>query len=307
MANEIVTSGIGDLTTTEIVTGLWLQSLADRNALPNHPALLKVPSPAGRGSTTIKVPQIGLMGYDLMATATEGSSTANSALVDASTTLAIAPKMKVYEASDLARLIDALGVLNPQVMAMDALISASVTLRDMVANLCDTFTTTVGTSGVNASVANWLDVIATLEIAKVQGPYLGILHPRQWADIREDAALNSGGAIVWNAGAQGILDAMKGLGYQGNFLGVDVFTTTSIPTVNAGADRGGGVFGRGAIVWTDAPPPVDPDLPQLLVGDRVLFEKDRTARAQLTAYVMSYYVGAAEAIDLAGVTLATDA
>ena len=307
MANEITYTSISDQAVAEVITGLWLQSLADRNALPNHPALLKLPSPEGRGSTTIKVPQIGLMGYDLMTSTSDGSAVANTALTDASTTLAIARKSKSYEATDLARIVDANGVLNPMAMALDALVSGSVTLRDMVANLVNSFATTFGTSGVNASFQNFLDAITALEIAKVQGPYMGILHPVQWGDIRSDTSTNSGGAVQWNAGAQRVLDAMKGLGAQGNYWGVDVFTTTSVPTANAGADRAGGVFGRGAIVWTDAPVPLDPDLPQLAIGDRILFEKDRTPKSGLTAYVSHYYVGAAEAIDLCGVSLITDA
>jgi len=255
----------------------------------------------------IKVPHVGLMGYDLMATATEAVDVANTALTDSSSTVTVVQKSKVYQASDLARIMDSRGVINMNTFAVDAVATSGATLLSMIANLVDNFATTVGATGVNATFANYLELIATLEIAKVQGPYLAILHPRQWADIRADVATASGGAIQWNAGSQALLDMMKGLGAQGNFCGADVFTTSHVPTANAGADRAGGMFGRGAILWADGTVDTEGDPNRMVIGDKVLFERDRSARAGLTAYVSHRYLGAAEGIDLAGVSLITDA
>ena len=307
MSNEIIYSSIGDLALSETLAGVVVQLLADRNALRNHPALIRLPSVNGIGSTAQKISEIGLMGYNLLTSTTDGDAVANTALTDGSAVVTVARYSKSYEASDLARLIDSQGIINAQMMAMDAVVSASVTLRDIIANLVDNFATVVGTTTVDATIENFLDAITALEVAKVEGPYLGVLHPVQWADIRKDAALNSGGAIQWNSGSQMLLDQMKGLGMKGNFLGVDVFTTTSVPTANGGADRAGGIFGRGALAWASGTVVADPDLPQLAVGEFVMFEKDRTAKSGLTAYVSHSYLGASEVIDLAGVSLITDA
>jgi hypothetical protein len=308
MADEITFSSLlANQAESEILSGLYLMALADRNALPAHPALFRVPGVAGRGSITQKIPQIGLMGYDLLASTGDGSAVANTALTDYSNTLAVARYSKSYESTDLARLVDAYGVLRPEVMAMDAVVSVASTLLSLHANLVDNFATTVGASGVDATLENVLDAITSLEINKVKGPFLGILHPVQWGDVRKDAALNAGGAIQWNAGSQQMLDAMKGLGYQGNFLGVDFFTSTHVPTANAGADRAGGIFGHGAIAYVLDSIEADPDLPQVSIGGEVLFEKSRTAKSGLTAYVSHAYMGASEQIDLCGVSVITDA
>jgi hypothetical protein len=307
VADEIVLGSIGDLSTTEVLGGDYLLLLADRNALPNHPALMYVGDVAGRGSNVIKVPHIGLFGYDLAATGTEGVDVANTALTDSSSTVTVVQKSKVYQASDAARIIDAQGLIRMDTFAVDAVATSGATLLSMIANLVDNFATTVGTTTVDATFANFLECIATLEIAKVQGPYLGMFHPRQWADIRADVATASGGAIQFNAGSQALLDAMKGLGLQGSFCGVDVFTTTHVPTANGGADRAGGMFGRGAILWADGTVPVESDPNQMILADKVLFERIRSGRAGLTAYATHRYVGAAEGIDLAGVSLITDA
>jgi hypothetical protein len=255
----------------------------------------------------MKVSHAGLMGYDLLVSTTDGTSTANTALTDGSTTITVAPFVKVYERSDMMASIRS-DLLAQDRFAMDALVSASATKLSVFANLVDNFSTTVTNSGVNATFANYLELIALLEIAKVQGPYLGIFHPRQWADIRADVAAASGGAIQFNAGSQAVIDRMKGLGYQGMFAGADVWTTSHVPTANAGADRAGGMFGAGAILHADMTVSTEGNSDAIALDDgRIIFERDRTARSQLSAWVTTMYFGAAEGIDAAGVSLITDA
>ena len=308
MADEILYSTIGDLALSEQLSGLVVQLLADRNALPNHPALMRLPSINGIGSTTQKISEIGLMGYDKLASVAESAVAANTALTDGSVTVAVSRYSKAYEASDLARLVDSQGIVNAPMMALDAVISASVTLRDIIANLVGNFSNTVGSTGVDATFVNFLDATTQLEVSNVEGPYLAILHPVQFADIRKDMVTTTGGAIQYNAGSQALLDGMKGsAGYRGLLAGVDVYTTTDVPDVNGGADFGGGMFGRGALAYATGIVPADPDLPQVNVGEFTLFEKDRTARSALTAYVSHAYLGASEVIDTAGVSIITDA
>jgi hypothetical protein len=310
MAQEIVFSGLGDQVLTEALTGKFIQLLADRNAMPSHPALVAgyQRDARGAGSNTFKVPHVGIFGYDILATGTEGSSTANTALSDGSSTITVVQKDKVYEYSDLVRMVDANNVITTDVFALDAVISAGATMMDLLANLVDNFSSTVGSSGVNATAANFLELKTTLNIAMVQGPYMALLHPRQWGDIVQDVTTASGGAIQWNPGSQAIISGMQGLGYQGVFMGVDVFTTTRVPTANAGADRAGGMFGAGAIVWADGTIPLDsPDSNQMVVGDKILFERVRAGRAGLTAMVTRKFIGMSEGLDGAGASLITDA
>ncbi|WP_290608031.1 hypothetical protein [Janthinobacterium sp.] len=309
MANEIIISGLGDQTTTEVLAGKILLLLADRNALPSHPALMYAGSVNGRGSNVLKVPHVGLMGYDLAALTSEGTAVTNTALTDASSTITVVRYSKVYQASDQARMIDANGVLNIDFFAMDAVVTQAATLLSLVANVTDDFTATQGTSGADATFANFLDCITTLEVAKVIGPFLGILHPQQWGDIRKDIATASGGAVQWNGGSQAMLDkAMKGLGAQGNFCGVDVFTTAYVPNANAAADRAGGIFGPGAVLWGDGVIPLEADPNQAhLNGGKILFERVRTGASGYTGYVSHMEAGVSLGINACGVSLITDA
>lgn len=303
---QILYSNLGDALVSEVLSGDFLLLNADRNALPNHPALYKAEDFSGMGSSTIKIPQVGLMGYDKLTSETEVATTSTTALTDGSATMSVGRYSKRYEPSDLARIVDKQGILRTDVLVMDAFMSYNATIRDLVANLVDNFSSTVGSTGVDGSIEDILDAVAILEIAAVQGRYLGVVHPRQWHDAVKDVALNLGGAVQLSGDAQRVFTAMQGLGYKGEFLGVDWMTTLDVPTANSSADRAGGIFGFGAIGWAEAPLPADPDLPQANVGP-ALFEKDRTPTTATTGALVHGYLGASEMIDACGVTWISDA
>lgn len=309
MASEILYSGLGDQRLTEVLSGFYLRSLADRVALQNHPALLYVGDFRGRGSTTVKIPQVGLDGYDLPAQTAEGASVANTALIDTSTTISVARYSKAYEASGLARLSDSTGILMDAAatFAQDALITQGVQLASLIANQTDGFTATVGTSGVDLDLAVHLSAVTTLEIAKAaDGPMLALYHPRQWGDLRDEIALAVGGTVQYDPSTAASA-LRQGIGAKGSLLGVEVVTSSYVPTANAGADRAGAIFTAGAVVWGDASIAPEDDPLQMVIGGKILFEKDRTRRADLTAYIQHYYLGVAFGINARGVSVITDA
>lgn len=124
MADEIIYSGIGDLALAAALSAEYILLAADRNALPNHPALQYVGDiSVGAHSAVIKVPHIGLMGYNLLASTGDGSSVSNTALTDGATSVTVGRYSKAYEASDLAKMTAGAGGLSAQVFAMDAMVS----------------------------------------------------------------------------------------------------------------------------------------------------------------------------------------
>jgi hypothetical protein len=305
MAGEILIAGVADQRTAEALSGQFLYLLAARESLPNHPALMYAGDAQGRGSVVLKVPEIGLNGYDILSATADGASVANTSLTDGVVTVTIARHSKAYEQSDLVRLSDQ-GLLSPQAFAQDAVQSAASTLVSLVANITDGFANTVGSTGVNLSAANFLAAIQTLEVNNVPGPYLCVMHPQQVGDLRADLAATTAGALQWMEATQAQIQ-MLGNGYRGQWASVDIFSTTHVPTANAGADRAGGMFGRGAVVWGDSSIPASGSPDELIIGGKVLFERDRTARAGLTAYVTHVNLGVSEGIDAAGVSIITDA
>lgn len=295
-----------DARAAEALSAEYLLLLADRNALPQHPALMYAGDASGSGSATIKIPHLGLEGYDTMASTGDGSTVSATDLTDAHTDVTVARYSLRRSPTDLARMTGPAGQFSPSVFAQDMFQAANGRLVSLVAALGDGFSNTIGTSGSNLTYAQFLAAKAELEISDVQGPYMAILHPRQWADLRADVATNAGGSIAFDPASPEMIRVM-GQGYVGNYAGVDVFVTSRVPTANASADRAGCMFGRGAVVWADATPALDDPSSQILLGNKVLFEQDRDAAAGITEFVGHYYVGVAEGIDAAGVGIITDA
>jgi hypothetical protein len=309
MANEILYAGLADQRLTETLSGDYLMLITDRNALPKHPALYYGGDLYGTGSTTKKFPHIGLWAYDLPVATADGAAVGNTAWSDSSSTVAVAGYSKSYERSDVAKFTDSTGLLNASNFAGDASQSSAMRLTNLVANVTDDFTQTVGSSGSDLSLANFLSAINLLEVntqaAIGEGEAMFIGHTVQLGDLRT-AMSTVGGAIQWYMPSQQLLP-IRGGGYRGRYMGVDLFASPQVPTANAGADRAGGMFIRGAVIYCDMSVDTENDANTLVIGGKVLFEKDRTSKSRLTAYVSSSYFGVSKGIDLLGVSVITDA
>lgn len=302
MANEILPAGVGDLITTEAMAAEFLMLLAERDgSILTHPALLHATAPS-LTSTVVRVPHVGLMGYDQLSATTPGSDVANTALSDGHTDVTIAMRAKRYNADDLARAITN-GRLDPVLFAQDAAISVAMTLISLIANVTDGFTATAGTSGVDASWNDIVDAKTALLIAKASGAMLGILHPRQWGDLEVDAL--SLGVLPAGSMSGVITQGLEGT-YKGRWMGIDFFVSSDVPTADAGANRAGGIFAPGGVCWADAMlPPTASNATVVNLG-RARLEVYRGA-ALADNWITSHAAGVALGIDAAGVTLKTDA
>lgn len=302
MADEILPAGVTDLITSQAMSAEFMMLMADRDgSLLLHPALFYATSPS-LTSTVVRVPHLGLGGYDLLGATTPGSEIANTALSDDKTDVTIAVKGKRYTLEQLARVI-VNGRLDPVAFAQDAVISITQTAISLIANVTDDFSTTAGSSGVDATWNDILDAKTALAIAKVTGPLLGMLHPRQWGDLESDALTL--GVLPAQSMAGVVVQGLEG-SYKGRYLGVDFFVSSHVPTANAGADRAGAVFGRGGVAWADAQfaPENDPNIVEL---GRGRFERVRQGTYGQTSYVTTYAFGVSKAIATAGVSVITDA
>lgn len=308
MADEILYAGLTDQRTTEVLDGQFMQLLADRSALPQHPALYYAGDLAGSGSTTKKIPFVGMFGYDLPTARADGAAAVNTALSDSSVTVTVSTKTKAYEPSDIARFSDGLGILNAQAFAQDAMQSHMLQMTDQIAALVGGFSNTVGSTGTDLSIANVLAGLTLLEVGAQgsipEGACMGVLHTVQGGDLRTALANATGGALQWSVPEEQLV--IKGPGFRGRYLGVDWFVSGFVDTANAGADRAGGIFVRGAICWADMSQQAE-GTDQIVLGGKLLFERDRTAKSGLTAYVSHSINGSTEGLDAAGVSIITDA
>lgn len=312
MANEVLLSGIGDLTTAANLAAQYMLELADRDGSAlSHPALAYVGA-ATPGSNVIQTPFVGLGGYDLLASGTEGTDPGNTALTDSSASVTVALYDKIYTIGDLARFVDAYGIFDVEAMAADMLTTVGQTLIDLIMALAVNFTTNVaGTSGVDLVVQDHTDAITLLEIQKVQTELAAIYAPRQWGDLRTDS-LSLGGAVQHRADAQGIVNYTRGA-YKGQLFGVDCFVSSHADTSDSGANTNGLMFGRGAVLWGDglfAPEGMDSNIIDLAIPGapvRGRLERARDGRKGETAWVQRALLGVVEGKDAAGCRMRSDA
>jgi hypothetical protein len=306
MANEIVYSGLGDQRLAAILAQEIELLLADRQSLWGHPSLVYLGDLAGRGSAAIQQPQVGLDGYDEMAAVVEGSSTSNTALADASDTVTIARQALQYQYSGLAELTEPSGIVDPVRLARSMVGSALVRFQSMITALHASFSQSVGTSGVDMSVDDFFDANITLDLVSAPADRVMDLHPRQWGDLQQSLRAELG-AIGYSPATAEMLAAW-GPGVKGMFLGNLIFASSKVATANAGADRDGACWARGAILWADATGrPRYGSFGTIIPAGKIQVEFESDAAGNLTKVVGNYFVGVAEGQDTMAVRVVTDA
>lgn len=309
MANEVTFSSLSDSRNTEVLAGRWLQLRADRQALPAHPALAAGYNKLvkGSGSNVVHVAALGVQGYDKMSPyATEVSGPSNTVITDSKYPVTVVRQALRREVGWLARYTDVQGVLNLEGMALDGFGAYQMRLAELVASLMGGFSTVIGTSGSDLTVAQFLAAKITLQMANAHATRpLCVLHSRQVGDLQLELASTSGGTLQWNEAAARVVDATQS-GFIAQFAGVDIVQSNQVPTANGGADRAGGMFAGGAIVWADSDPDIDDPNNQFAIGP-VMVERQRDATNGTTIWVSSAGLGAAEGDDGCGVAIITDA
>lgn len=299
--NSIVYSGIGDLALSEAISGQYLAMLHDDRALPNEPALTYVGRINDMRSNVIKVPHIGLGGYDIMSQTADGATVANTALTDSSSTVTVVRYSKAYSATDLAKMTSG-GLIDPAAFAADAFQAFNGRLAQLACDAGDGFTLTGGTTTVDLDAADILATLGLAEINNLRGPFMCVLHGQQWSDLSVDLGTAVGGSLQF-APATPELIAYKSTSFKGSWLGVNFYV---LNRVNAdGADRLGFLAGPGSLLWADGAPPVEDSSQQMAVGSNILFERDRDAKAGETAYVQHAYAGLSIGLQN-GITIKSD-
>ena len=239
--NDTTTATFDDVSYAAIITDQVLDALM---ATVVTPALFDVYDIAGQASNGVKIPKADKF---TAAAVAEGVELANTALTSTSVS------MTASEIGIMATVTDVLEVSDIPAAHGARLRQLGRALADKIdVDLCGvigTFTTAVGTTTVDLSLANILDAIYQLEVADAAGlgSLVAVLHPRQIADIRTE--LEADAASIYTNGSGNAMSASQQLskanaGYFGNWFGIDFFQSTNIPTANAAADRAGGLFVR---------------------------------------------------------------
>lgn len=259
------------------------------------------------GSDTTNVTKL-TRGSAMAAASSETSGGfSNTVLSTGNFDLVVARYGLVMKPSDLFRVTGGAVDLNTVISVLTE--SLDLTLTDLVTAAFANLAGNVGTSGADMTVDDFYDAMYYLNLKNNPGQLSAVLHNQQVNDLRESIR-GEGGAVQFRTDTQGML-AANGPGFVGQFANVAIYQSDSVATANAGADRCGAMFSRGAYAYTLAnvasmDPMVNPA--DIIVATPEMFvERVRDGANGLTSFIANAYPAVAEAEDLRGVRITTDA
>ena len=236
--------------------------VGDRAHLPNHPALAGGYMGLGSESATVNK-TLADIGSGVAGTIAENGAVTPDAFSAQIVSTTVVRKGKGRDRSDFLKTYDRTGMFLEQALAFDAAMIRGNTVVGMVAEAAATATADVTPgSGVALTWAKFQEAKQTLVQtgqAFAEGDLLAVLHPVQWSNLEAEMITTGlGDAITHSPEAYNIQYA-RSIGYQGRYFGIDVFTSTRVPTANAGADSRGALVAPGGVVWAEGILENDPD------------------------------------------------
>ena len=231
--NPTTTSTFDDVSYSAIITDEVLDALMATVATPQ---LLDMYDIMGASSKAVKIPKADKF---TAAALTEGTETTNTALTSTSVTITAAEIGIQATITDVLDVSDIPAAHGARLRQLGRALSDKLDV-DITA-LLSGFSTAVGATTVNISLSVLLDAIYNLEVndAASLGRLVGVLHPRQTADIRTELEADTG--VIYDGKSDSSITKAQN-GFFGNWFGIDIYQTTNVPTANAAADRAGGVF-----------------------------------------------------------------
>jgi hypothetical protein len=277
--------------------------LADRASLRNHPAIVNYGNIAGSGSETIRVPLLGIDGYDLMASTNEATAPSSAtALTYLAPEITVARFALQRAISDLAQMTNGGGGPSLDILVQDFAGAFDMTVTSQICALFGSFSNSVGTSTVDLSVDDFFAAVFQLEQSNVTGKPVAVLAPVQISDL-QNSIRQEGGALQYIPATQAMLES-KGQGFVGEFAGVDLFKSDKVATSTG---RQGGMFVRGAIGYAEGSMTAPAMLgSQVQANGPVVIDIDRSF-GDTTDLIGNAYFGVAELQDSMGVLIETDA
>ena len=221
-----------------------LTTLTDMATVRNIPGLIDFHGTVnGTGSDTGRLRYANLGGASHFAvTAAENTAVAETAITDASVDIAVVRTALRRDVGDLAIATGFGDDVDPDRLAADMIASYEGYFNVLYTTAGGTAATDVGTTTVDMSVNDYFDAIFTLEIADAPGPYFCALAPRQLADFQSSLRAE-GSALMYHAATPEML-AIKGQGFAGEYLGVQILKLSDV--ITTGGDREGFMHGVNA-------------------------------------------------------------
>lgn len=230
-------------TTTTTLTEL-VQSEAIESLILDYAIDATVASPFCRLADISNVPTLTVSFpvwvKDTAASVNEGSDLTLDDLETTDQTISVGMFGVLREISDLVATSTILGSSLAQEVIAEASRLCMEKLEDLVVAVYANASSSVGSSGVNLTFAQFVSAYHTLNAALAQGPKYAVMHPVQCADLVDDLVGLSTSWLSHNSVDASLLSGQTGQnGYMGTLLNVPIYQSSLCDTANAAADRVG--------------------------------------------------------------------
>ena len=234
--NPTSTSTYDDVQYSAIITDEVLDALM---ATVVTPQFLNKYDIMGSASKAVKIPKADKF---TAAAVAEGTELTNTALTTTSVTITASEIGIQATITDVLEVSDISAAHGARLKQLGRALADKLDID--ICALLSGFSTSVGATTVDLSLANVLDAIYNLEVADAAGlgALVGVLHPRQTADIRTELEADTA-AIYDNRTDKDLSKAQAG--WFGNWMDINFYQSTNVATANAGADRAGAIFVNG--------------------------------------------------------------
>lgn len=273
MAGESTTTTLTELVQAEIVEMAIKDYLID---LPVINPLCQYRSIAGQGSKAMSFPT---WTKDVGADITEGTAMTNNDLDTSEVSVTVAQVGILREVTDFVADTAKIGAqaLFNAVLRDGTLLVTEMLEDDLAALFASATGATIGTSGVDLSLANWAEAVAKARTLKLRGNLAAVLDDQQALDLMTAVMATTGAVFGGGNIDQSVLNAGTD-GYIGSLMNVPIWVTNLTDTANGAADVVGSMFVTGSsneancpYTWVELNAPrvrqrVEPAMPSLLIS-----------------------------------------
>ena len=278
-------------------------TLADTTNLLTYEGVVNIGSVDGSGSDTLSEAFASMGAATAFATTADGTEVGATDPTFSNVDFQVGRYALRHDITSWAQMTG--GSLDPFSVSQYLMQSAIATASDVIAASFASFTSSVGTSGVDLSVDDMLDAIFQLETTN-NTQFAAILHSVQFADFRQSLRSESNNAFAFAPASMDIMKA-KAPGYAGEWGGVEIYKSNRV-TESTG-NKIGAMIGANAIGYVLGSPQNTQigDGSMVAAGTPAIIEWDRKPAYDMTSIVGNLYIGANIVEDARGVKIVTDA
>ena len=232
MALETTSTSVTELVNSEVIADMVISYAADATVIA---PLCRVMNLAGKASATASFPQWEL---DAVSALSEAGTLSNVELQTTEVATIAASQVGILrEVTEFAKAVNKLGPDGlMRFVVEDGARLCVLELENSLASRFVDFTTLVGATGADLSIANYVEAISRMNTQNARGRIVAVFDDQAAFDLRAAVAASTG-TVFANAGApqQTILNADT-TGFIGELFGVPNWVSNLTDTVNAGAD-----------------------------------------------------------------------